>query len=153
MDRELIKQITKETLEAMGFEGKVTIVEEPEKQRLRVVLEPTNGAGLLIGRGGENLRALQHLLMVLLAKKTGQGFGPGEFILDVNDYQRDRENYLIALAKNTAQEVLDTKRPKELEPMAASERRLVHLTIETYDGVITESIGEKSERRVVVKLI
>lgn len=153
MDKELIKQITQKTLGAMGFEGEVAVSDEPEKERTRVTIESPQSTGLLIGKNGENLRALQHLVLLLVAKETGRSFRPGELILDVNNYQRDRENYLVALAKNTAQEVLDTKRPKELEPMAASERRIIHLTLDGCEGITTESIGEKAERRVVVKLV
>jgi len=153
MEKETISRITKEVLKIMGFEGDVALIEEPEKNRTRIKIESPENTGLLIGKNGENLRALQHLILLLVARETGQNLRPGEFILDINNYQQDRENYLIALAKNTAQEVLDTKQPKELEPMVASERRTIHITLDGYEGVRTESVGERGERRVVVKLI
>ncbi len=87
----------------------------------------------------------------MISKKIGRPFGPGEFSLDINDYKKERENYLVALAKNAAYEVRETKHERELEPMPASERRVVHVALASFEGVVTESIGEKGDRRVVVK--
>lgn len=143
-----IKSLVNKTLSKLGFEGDVSV--EKDGERLRVDIQ-TNDASMLIGRGGESLRALQHLLVLAASRETEQIFGPGEFVLDINNYQRERENYLVALAKNTAYEVRETKRPKELEPMPASERRIIHITVENVEGVLTDSTGDRRDRRVTVR--
>jgi spoIIIJ-associated protein len=144
-----IKRVTEELLNLLGANAQVVVTED--EGRTRVSVEAPEHAGILIGKGGENLRALQHVLLLLVSKKIGAHFEPGNFVLDVNEYQRERENYLVALAKNTAYEVKEMKAPKELEPMPASERRVIHVTLASDDGVVTESVGERGSRKVVVK--
>ena len=58
---------------------------------------------------------------------------------------------MAALAKNTAFEVLESKKPAELPPLCAAERRVVHLAVEKIEGVASQSVGEGEERRVIIK--
>ncbi len=127
--------------------GKIELKEDAEKLRINF---NTEEAGILIGKGGGNLRALQHLLLLVVSRRMGLIFKPGSFVFDVNNYHKDRERYLVALAKNTAQEVIDRRRSKELQPMPASERRIVHVTLADYSGIKTESVGQRDERRVII---
>jgi len=147
-ETELINDITKKTLRLMGFEGRVAI--EEDGSSLRVMVE-ADGAGMLIGKGGENLRAFQHLLLLVISRKMGRNFAPGDFMLDVNNYRKDREGYLVSLAKNTAAEVRENREFKELQPMPASERRIIHITLADEAGVISESTGERENRKIVIK--
>lgn len=149
-ETELIDEITQKTLGLMGFEGKVVIEEDGSALRVRVDIDE---AGMLIGKGGENLRAFQHLLLLVISRKVGRNFAPGDFVLDVNNYRQERDNYLVALAKNTAHEVRENKRLKELQPMPASERRLIHITLAEEKGVTSESIGERDDRKIIIKPI
>lgn len=144
----IAENLTKELLGLMGVEARVDVDSDPTKLRVNTTVDE---AGFLIGHGGENLRALQHLLLLMVSKKTGSVFYPGNFVLDINNYQKEREDYLIALAKNTAQQVLEDKNPVELPPLSAAERRIIHLAVEKTEGVKSESVGEGEERRVVIK--
>ncbi|HEA84631.1 MAG TPA: hypothetical protein ENI04_01455 [Candidatus Wildermuthbacteria bacterium] len=72
--------------------------------------------------------------------------------LDINDYKKRKEEYLRDLAKTTADEVVLLKQAKELPPMPPAERRIIHLSLQDRDDVASDSIGEGSERRVVVQL-
>lgn len=108
-------------------------------------------AGFLIGRDGENLRAIQYILSLMITRQTQEIFKPGAFIIDINNYRQEKENYLTALAKNSAAAALATKKPVELEPMPAFERRIVHITLEKIEGIESESVGEGEERRIVIK--
>ncbi|MEK7175020.1 MAG: R3H domain-containing nucleic acid-binding protein [Patescibacteria group bacterium] len=108
-------------------------------------------AGFIIGRDGENLRALQYILGLMVSKKTEGALTPFNFIFDINDYNKEKEDYLTALAKNTAHTVLETKKTIGLEPMSSFERRIIHLVVEKIEGVASESVGEGEERRVVIK--
>lgn len=149
-NQELIIKIIKENLLFFGFDGEVSLVRE-DGGRLRAMINTDSDVGMLIGKGGDTLRALQHILLLVVSKKSGYNFAPGEFIFDINDYQKERENYLISLAKNTAYQVMENKRAMELQPMPPSERRIVHITLDSYRGVITESVGDRAERKVVVR--
>ena len=103
--------------------------------------------GILIGRRGDTLAALQYVLNLMVAQKLGrQEF----FTVDVEGYRRRRENSLTSLARRTADQVKRTGRPVELEPMPAHERRIIHLVLSENRSVSTESVGEGEERRVEI---
>lgn len=103
--------------------------------------------GLLIGRRGETLQALQYLLNVMVSSRYD---GDHVFAVDVEGYRRRRENTLQDLAERVASEVIDTGDVITLEPMPAAERRIIHLTLEAMDGVTTESVGSGNNRQVEV---
>ena len=73
-------------------------------------------------------------------------------MIDVNDYQRRRFDELKDKARMGAQRVRYFKKEVTLEPMSAFERRIVHLALQEYPDIVTESIGEGAERRVVIQL-
>ena len=71
---------------------------------------------------------------------------------DINDYQKNKEQYLRDLARTTADEVVLFKADKELPAMTPGERRIVHLELAERQDVVSESVGEGPERRVVIKI-
>ncbi len=149
MDKAQIAQdFAQKIFDFMGSEVKISSETTVDRIRISASLDE---AGFLIGRDGENLKALQHILILMTAKKTGETLTPFNFVFDINNYQKEKEDYLIALAKNSAHMVAETKKPMELPPMSAWERKIVHLTIEQIGGVRSESVGEEEERRVVVR--
>jgi spoIIIJ-associated protein len=130
----------------MGSEPEIRL-EIADETVLRILLRMEN-PGLYIGHGGEGLFALQHLLRLLLQRKTGERF----FVdLDVNDYKEAKITSLRDLAREIADEVALTKKEKELPPMSAYERRIIHLELAGRADVTTESIGEGADRRVMIR--
>jgi spoIIIJ-associated protein len=103
---------------------------------------------LLIGDNGQNLIEIQHLLRMVLKKKTE---GLSRINLDVNDYKKQKADRLREMARNAANEVFLTRQEKVLAPMASYERRIVHLELANRSDVSSESMGDGSERRVVIK--
>ena len=103
--------------------------------------------GALIGRKGERLSALQHLVNLLLSKRVGEWT---RILVDVEDYRGRRERQLRDLANRAAERVGQTGKMLQLEPMPALERRWIHLALRDHEGVATQSIGEEPNRRVVV---
>jgi spoIIIJ-associated protein len=101
--------------------------------------------GLLIGRRGETLQALQYLLNLMVTRELGQNLF---FTVDVEGYRRRRERALMSLAKRTADQVKRTRRPMTLDPMPANERRIIHLTLSEDRYVSTASVGEGEDRKV-----
>lgn len=104
--------------------------------------------GLLIGRRGETLGALQYLLNVITRHHYGEA--NHVFAVDVEGYKRRRERSLVEMARRIAAEVRDTGDVITLEPMKPAERRIVHLTLSEEPGVTTESVGSGNERQVEV---
>lgn len=103
--------------------------------------------GVLIGRRGETLAALQYVVNTIVAR--GQQKAP-VFGIDIEGYKRRREQMLVDLAREIAQEVRETGDVITLEPMPAYERRIIHLTLREEPGVKTESVGSGDQRQVEV---
>ena len=103
--------------------------------------------GLLIGRHGATLDALQYLTLRVL---QAEGLGRMRVTLDVGGYRTRREKTLRELARNVAKKVERSGRPYHFDPMSAMERRVVHMAIAEIGGMRTESEGEGRRRHVVV---
>lgn len=106
-----------------------------------------DGLGVIIGRRGETLDALQYLAS--LAANSGEG-GFYRLVLNTGNYREKREQTLQSLARRMAAQVLRTGRNRTLEPMNPYERRIIHTTVQTIDGVVSNSIGDGASRRVVI---
>jgi len=115
---------------------------------IEINIEVADGSNL-IGNEGSNLVALQHLIRVIWRRQNG--YHSPRFILDVNNYRKERREYLKSLALETADRVSEENRLVVLRPMNAFERRLIHIALAEDQRVLTESLGEDHERRVIVK--
>ena len=121
------------------------------------VAETENGAyislegdklGVVIGRRGETLDAIQYLTS--LAANTGNGYY--KVTLNIGNYREKREQTLKKLAKKISEQVLKTGRSRSLEPMNPYERRIIHTAVQNIDGVVSNSTGDGASRRVVISL-
>ena len=106
------------------------------------------GLGILIGRRGQALDALQYLLNLAVNRKVGDE--KIHFTLDVENYRRRREQTLVKLAKSVAERVVKTRREVKLEPMNRHERKIIHTVLQENDRVETHSAGEDPYRYIVV---
>ncbi len=142
------KVILEHLLEQMGFDVRVD-VEAGETSRLNVLGEgdEREALGALIGRKGERLSALQHLVNLMLSKEMGAWT---RVLVDVEDYRGRRERQLREIADRAARRVVETGKMLQLEPMPALERRWIHLALRDNPDVATQSIGEEPNRRIVV---
>lgn len=104
-------------------------------------------AGLLIGRGGAGLDALQVLATHALG---GRGGARLHVLFDADGYRARRENVLIHLAQELADQVKATGQEAVLDPLSAYERRIVHHALLEISGVRTYSEGEEPERYIVI---
>lgn len=102
---------------------------------------------LLIGRGGSTLDALQYLVNVG-CRRTGEV--TKKIVIDVEGYRKRRKVKVEKLAEQVAERVVSQGKSVELDPMSASERKIVHMALREFGGVWTESTGDGPERRVVV---
>jgi len=108
----------------------------------------TETSGLLIGRHGETLEALQHILRLMLAKECEE-FIP--LCLDVAGYRELRAREIEEMTKKAAQKVIAFGSVEALPPMGAYERRLAHMALQGIDGVEGISEGEAPYRRIVIR--
>jgi spoIIIJ-associated protein len=104
--------------------------------------------GLLIGRHGQTLEALQELARVVVGQRTGMR---ARIVVDIEDYKRRQRSRLEARAREVAARVARSHQEEELEPMNPFERKLVHDAVAAVPGVQTASRGEEPERRVVIR--
>ncbi len=103
--------------------------------------------GVLIGKRGDNLEALQYILNLMVQKWVETW---PNITVDVAGYRKRREEVLEQLARRMARRVVETQQPFTFEPMPPRERRIVHMSIEEDSRVTTESLGEGMDRRVVI---
>ncbi len=136
--------VLKALLEKMDVEADVTLDDRPGMEGLEVG-GPDLGA--LIGRGGENLVALQQIVSAITSKSVGRTV---HIPVDVEGYRRRREEQLREIAHRVAGRVKTTGQAVTLEPMLAYERRIVHLAVQDQPGIKTESVGMDPNRRVVI---
>lgn len=142
---EKVSEILENILSLLNLEGSFEVEEKEEGVFVQVDLPE---AGILIGRGGETLSALQLLLNLIVSKQFGEK--SKRVILDVADWRKGKEEELAHKARNWAEKVLETNQPMELLPMPSWQRRIVHMTIEGTKGVRSESVGEGADRHLVI---
>ncbi len=104
--------------------------------------------GLLIGRHGQTIDAVQYLLNVIAYRVYGDD--KRDVVVDAAGYRARRQATLESLADRVAERVLESGEPEELEPMTAVERKVVHLRLKEVAGVGTTSEGTEPNRYVVV---
>jgi spoIIIJ-associated protein len=142
------KEILEQVMSLLGYKVTVTI-EAGETSRLSVIGDESEkeSLGALIGRKGERLSALQHLVNLMLSKRMGAWT---RVLVDVEEYRGRRERQLHEIADRAAARVVETGRMLQLDPMTPLERRWIHLALRANDQVTTQSIGEEPDRRVVI---
>lgn len=104
--------------------------------------------GILIGRRGNTLDAVQYLLSLIINKDKENYI---KVLVDTKGYRKKREETLIRLAHKMADKAKYSKRPVRLEPMNPYERRIIHSALQNVEGVTTHSEGEEPYRRVVIE--
>jgi spoIIIJ-associated protein len=142
------REILQELLNHIGLEVEVTVeTGDTSKLDVRGGDDQKEALGALIGRKGERLSALQHLVNLMLSRKLGAWT---RVLVDVEDYRGRRERQLQELAMRAAERVRESGKMLQLEPMPALERRWIHLALRGNPDVATQSIGEEPHRRVVI---
>ncbi|WP_322822419.1 RNA-binding cell elongation regulator Jag/EloR [Chloroflexus sp.] len=153
---EIAQRVLEDLLERMDIHAYVTAVishatgpnGEPEATiTLHIEGADEEAMGLLIGRRGETLRSLQFLLNLLVSRRVQKW---PQLVVDVGNYRQRRQESLESLARRMAERVRQTGRPIMLEPMAAYERRIVHLALRNDKTIYTESSGEGENRKIVI---
>jgi spoIIIJ-associated protein len=141
---ETAKTVLEEMLRLMGLAGTVEIASDGETSRLNV---KGDDLGALIGRRGEKLASLQHIVNLIVGRREGQHH---RIAIDVENYRGRREEQLRDVADRAAKRVIQTGKIIQLEAMPAVERRIVHMALLENSKVRTQSVGVEPNRRIVV---
>jgi len=149
--QQMARGTLKELLAKMGIRAQVVIrqkVDVEEGEPPPVVLDIVgDDLGILIGRRGETLAALQYITRLMVSRKTRRWY---PLVVDVEQYKVRRERSLRRLAQRMAERVSFSRQPIALEAMPAYERRIVHITLRDHPSVTTESVGEGDQRKVTI---
>lgn len=140
--KEFISGVT----ERLGLSVNPNISFDEEKKLLKVELKG-EGLGLLIGRRGETLDAIQYLTNIFVNKKTDEYI---KVTVDAENYRERRQEALVSLAERTAAKAVKYKKNMIIEPKNPYERRIIHEALQDYPEVTTYSVGEDPNRKVIV---
>ncbi len=146
------KDVLERLLTLMGVAGSIVPQDQPivegEEATTSIVLNiKGEDLGILIGRRGQTLACLQHMVRLIVGHQT-EAWVP--IVIDIEGYKQRRYQALQIFARRMAEQVKAKEEPFTLEPMSAYERRIIHLALADHPDVITESIGEGEARKVVI---
>jgi spoIIIJ-associated protein len=141
-----LRETVETLLSALGVTATIDAIEDHERSLL--VRVSSEESSRLIGQRGETLRALQHLVSSMLRRSSGEAL----FVtIDVGGYLERQEQKLREIARSMAEEVKSSGLEKQLRPMNAAQRRIVHMELGEIEGIATESVGSGGDRRIVIK--
>ena len=143
---EAVGKILSNLIKSTNLEADVYVRDDMEEGSIVFELEGKD-SGLLIGRRGETLSSLEYLVRLIASKNLDKR---ANIMIDVEDYKLRRKEKLASIAKRTAEKVSKTGKRISLEPMSASDRRIIHMTLAENSDVITQSRGEGMQRKVVI---
>lgn len=140
-----VRALVLDLLATMQIPATVEVRQTPES--IEVAITTDGMDGLLIGKRGQTLVALQHVVGRLVSKEFGFS---GRVIVDVGGYRQRRETHLVEKAQALAEKVRITGREIHLEPLHAPDRRIVHMALTGIRGVRTYTLGQGLHRNIVI---
>ena len=142
---EMIKEYLKNLVTNLGLEVNFELKTKEDRKTIKMY---SNNNQILIGRNGQTLKALEHLVRQKVILETGHSL---KINLDVENYKDIRDKKIIRVAKQTAKDVAKTKTKAILEDMTSYDRRLIHNALTNFKGVTTHSEGEEPHRHIVIE--
>lgn len=143
-----VQELVDKLLELMGTKAKAVVSEDKKNEAIRVDIETDTEKGLLIGRHGETLDALQVILGMMFFQESKEWV---RVIVNIGDWREKQEDQLKSLAIQAAERARETGDPQTLFNLNASQRRIVHMVLTDEKDIETESSGEGKERFLVIK--
>jgi spoIIIJ-associated protein len=141
-----VREVLERILDAIGVQARIEIVEDDETVTTTFV---GRELGLLIGKHGQTIDAVQYIVNAVVWR--GRGEERKAVVVDAAGYRARREATLSALAQRSAERAVSSARAVDLEPMTAVERKVVHLCLKDFPGVVTRSEGTEPNRFVVIE--
>lgn len=148
MDQSKIKEILTNVLSQLTLAEDQIVIDMADDDNINISLTvPQESAGVFVGHHGEGLSALRMIFSLIIFQRFGVW---PKLHLNVNDYQERREEILKELASDAAQRAVNLQKEIILPNLSSYERRIIHLFLETFPGVKTESRGEAPFRQMVI---
>jgi spoIIIJ-associated protein len=138
------KELLAGILRRMSFECEIVAQETPEKIILNI---EGDSSGLLIGKRGQNLDAIQYILSKAINRADTER---KVIMVDSEAYRKRREDSLLSLAEKIREKVKKTKKPVSLSHMNAHDRRIIHLALQEDEALVTKSRGEGEYRKILI---
>ncbi|OPZ83557.1 MAG: R3H domain protein [bacterium ADurb.Bin429] len=146
----IAKEVVETVVDYLDFPVPVAVEVREDDEQVSVSITSEEPLGVLIGKGGQTLNALEMIVKEIVFHRTG---ARGKHImLDAEGYRERQTESLRELARENAQRVLDTGESVALEPMTARDRRTVHMALADIEGVSSFSVGEEPHRHLVICL-
>lgn len=145
---EIVENFLNRILLGMNVNGSCVVEKEGSCLYVDIVNINSSDMGIVIGKRGNTLDAIQYLLSLAVNKNRDHYI---KVIVDAEGYRKRREDTLIRLANKMAQKAKYSNRPVRLEPMNPYERRIIHSALQHVEGIDTHSEGEDPYRRVVIQ--
>ncbi len=140
-----VRDVLEHILDAIGVRAEIEIDEDEERMTATLV---GRELGLVIGKHGQTIDAIQYLANAVVWR--GRGDERKAVVVDAAGYRARREEALASIADRSAERAVSTARSVELDPMTAVERKVVHVHLKDYAGVVTRSEGTEPNRFVVI---
>jgi spoIIIJ-associated protein len=138
-----------ELLKLMASEAAAVVSMDEANDTLVVNIDPGEETGLLIGRQGETLLALQSIIGIATKQLLGDW---KRVVVDIADWREKQEDHLKSLAETTAQRAIETGEDQPLYNLTPAQRRIVHMALAENEEVTSESVGEGNDRYLVIKV-
>lgn len=142
-----IQEIARNILNLMGLE--TTLTTRQEGRTLSIVVEEDK-SGILIGRQGQTIDALQYLLSRMVTRLTPEKM---KVVVDSGGYRQRQKKYLTGMAQRMAEKAKRTGKPVVMSALNAHDRRIVHLALEKDKGLKTSSRGEGAMKRIIITAV
>lgn len=144
------KEFLEKVFRNTNIDVDINIIEDKTNEEQVVYDLHSPDLGIVIGRRGETLDALQYLTSLVVNKDTNEYY---RIILDAEGYRERRKKTLERLARKLAQKAVNKERKVVLEPMPPHERRIIHITLKTDSRVRSYSEGEEPFRKVMIETV
>lgn len=147
-DAAQIKTLAKKLFLLMGTKAEVSVTKDKENEAFRVDIKTDKESGLLIGRHGETLDAIQATLRMILFQHTGES---ARIIANLGDWREKQAEKLSEVSRQAAERAKTTGEPQNLYNLSPPQRRQVHMELAEDKEIDTESFGEEGERYLVIR--
>ena len=144
-----IKSFLNSVIQKMGIESNIETFTDDFGIKFNIIPVNENDIGIVIGKRGETLDAIQYIANLVANRNTDRYI---RISVDCNGYRDKRINSLKSLARKMANKAIKYNKNMRLEPMNPFERRVIHSSLQSFDGIYTVSEGNEPFRRVVIKI-